>query len=134
MSRSINHVTLVGRMGNDPVMRQTSNGTSVASFRLATDRYRPGRDPVTDWHNVVCWGKTAEAVTQYMHKGDEVSLVGRLSTNVYEDRDGNRRERSEVHVNEISFHNRQVVVPQNEEAFLDENGYHEEMSEDDDPG
>ena len=83
MARTINHVTLLGRVGADPELRSTKNGTAVVQLRLATDRYSKsnGGQPETDWHTVVCWGKTAEAVARYVAKGAaSTSAVGCSST------------------------------------------------------
>ena len=70
MSRTINKVELLGRIGTDPEMQYTPGGTAVTKLRLATDRYRKDADNETDWHNIVCWSNTAEAVNQYVAKGD----------------------------------------------------------------
>ena len=69
MSRIINRVTLLGRVGTDPEMQYTPNGTAVTKLRLATDRNRSNGDTETDWHSVVCWDKLAEAVNSYVAKG-----------------------------------------------------------------
>ena len=61
MARTINKVELWGRVGTNPEMRYTPNGTAVAQLRLATDRYRKDGEDATDWHNIVVWGKSAEA-------------------------------------------------------------------------
>ena len=61
MARTINKVELLGRVGTDPEMRYTPNGTAVTNLRLATDRYRRDGEDATDWHTVIVWGKTAEA-------------------------------------------------------------------------
>ena len=62
MSRTINRIELLGRVGTDPELRKTQNGTAVVQLRLATDRRNGNEDPQTDWHTVVCWDKQAEAV------------------------------------------------------------------------
>ena len=69
MSRTINKVELLGRVGTDPEMQYTPGGTAVTKLRLATDRYRKDAENETDWHDVVCWSNTAEAVNQYVGKG-----------------------------------------------------------------
>ena len=61
MARTINKVELLGRVGTDPEMRYTPNGTAVTQLRLATDRRRSNGDTETDWHQIVIWSKTAEA-------------------------------------------------------------------------
>ena len=72
MSRTINKVELLGRVGTDPEMQYTPGGTAVTKLRLATDRYRKEGEDAIDWHNIVCWSNTAEAVNQYVAKGDRI--------------------------------------------------------------
>ncbi len=103
MARTINKVELLGRVGTDPEMTYTPNGAAVAKLRLATDRYRRDGENGTDWHNVVCWSKTAEAVNRYVGKGDRVYIAGRLVQNSWEGEDGRRRHRTEVHASEVVF-------------------------------
>ena len=97
MSRTINKVELLGRVGTDPEMQYTPGGTAVTKLRLATDRYRKEGEDATDWHNIVCWSNTAEAVNQYVAKGDRIYVAGRLVQNSWEGDDGQRRHRTEVH-------------------------------------
>ena len=78
MSRTINKVELLGRVGVDPEMQYTAGGTTVTKLRLATDRYRKEGEDATDWHNIVVWSNTAEAVNQYVAKGDRIYVAGRL--------------------------------------------------------
>ena len=91
MSRTINKVELLGRVGVDPEMQYTPGGTAVTKLRLATDRYRKDAEPETDWHNIVVWSATAEAVNQYVAKGDRIYVAGRLVQNSWEGDDGQRR-------------------------------------------
>ena len=69
MTRTINRVELLGRVGTDPEMKYTPGGTAVTRLRLATDRYRKNAEDATDWHTVVVWGKQGEAVNTYVGKG-----------------------------------------------------------------
>ena len=103
MARTINKVELLGRVGTEPEMRYTPNGTAVTQLRLATDRRRQDGETEADWHSVVCWDRTAEAVNQYVGKGDRVYVAGRLVQNSWEGDDGQRRYRTEVHAAEIVF-------------------------------
>ena len=103
MARTINKVELLGRVGTEPEMSYTPGGTAVTKLRLATDRYRKEGDDETDWHNIVCWGNTAEAVNEYVGKGQRVYVAGRLVQNSWESEDGQRRHRTEVHTSEIVF-------------------------------
>ena len=103
MARTINHVTLLGRVGNVPELRQTNGGTAVVQLRLATDRRSQNNEPQTDWHTVVCWTKTAEAVAQYVQKGDRVHVSGSLRQRSWQTDSGERRSRVEVYANEVIF-------------------------------
>ena len=104
MARTINHVTLLGRVGADPELRSTRSGTAVVQLRLATDRYSKSNEATeTDWHSVVCWGKTAEAVARFVGKGDRVHVAGRLQQHSWQTESGERRSKVEVHANEVIF-------------------------------
>ena len=103
MSRTINRVELLGRVGIDPEMTYTPNDTAVTRLRLATDRYRKNAEDDTDWHTVVVWGKTAEAVNRYVNKGQRVYVAGRLVQNCWDGDDGRRRYSTEVHAQEVVF-------------------------------
>ncbi len=104
MARSINRVTLLGRVGADPELRSTKSGTAVVELRLATDRYSKSNESTeTDWHSVVVWGKTAEAVAHYVRKGDRVHVTGRLQQHSWQTDSGERRSRTEIHANEVIF-------------------------------
>ena len=103
MARTINRVEILGRVGTDPEMRYTPNGTAVTKLRLATDRYRRDAEDDTDWHDVVVWGATAAAVNEYVGKGQRVYVAGRLVQNSWQAEDGQRRHRTEVHASEVVF-------------------------------
>ena len=103
MSRTINRVELLGRVGTDPEMRYSQGGTAVTTMRLATDCRRQNGDTEADWHSVVCWGKQAEAVAEYVQKGNRVFVAGSIAQNSYETEDGQRRHRTEVHAQEVVF-------------------------------
>ena len=103
MAKTINKVELLGRVGADPEMRYTASGTAVTQLRLATDRYRRDGEDATDWHTVVVWDKLADAVAQYVEKGQRVYVAGRLVQSSWEGDDGQRRYRTEVHAQEVVF-------------------------------
>ena len=103
MPRTINRVELLGRVGMDPEMRYSQGGTAITRVRLATDRYRQNGETETDWHDVTCWGKLAEAVNTYVGKGDRLYVTGRLAQNTYETDDGQKRHRTEIHAQEVVF-------------------------------
>ena len=97
---SVNKAILVGRLGRDPETRYTSGGQAVANFTLATDesyKDRSGeRQKRTEWHRVVLWGKTAESLSEYLTKGKQIYVEGRLQTRQWDDKDGNKRYTTEI--------------------------------------
>ncbi len=103
----VNKVILIGNLGKDPELRRTTNGTSVASFSLATtERYndRSGaRQERTEWHNIVAWGKLADLANQYLKKGRSAYIEGRITTSSWDDKDGNKRYKTEITANQIQF-------------------------------
>ena len=103
MSRTINRVELLGRVGAEPEMRYTPNGAAVTQLRLATDRHRQNGETETDWHTVTVWNKLAEAVNQYVQKGQRLYVAGRLAQNSYEAKDGTRRYATEIYAAEVVF-------------------------------
>ena len=103
MSRTINRIELLGRVGTEPELKYSQNGTAICQLRLATDRRRQNGETDADWHSVVCWGKQAEAVAEYVKKGNRIFVAGSLAQNSYETQDGQRRQRSEVHAQEVIF-------------------------------
>ena len=103
MSRTINRVELLGRVGTDPETRHSQGGTAVTTLRLATDRRRQNGETEADWHSVVCWGKQAEAVAEYVKKGNRLFVAGSLAQNTFEREDGQRVYRTEVHAQEVVF-------------------------------
>ena len=101
---TLNKVLLIGRLGQDPEMRTTQSGQSVASFSIATNeswRNKEGEQQErTDWHNCVAFGATAEKyIGPYVKKGTLVSIEGTLQTRSWEDKDGNKRYTTEVVAN-----------------------------------
>ena len=100
MAEGLNRVMLLGNLGADPELRMTSGGQAVLKLRLATtenyiDKNRQ-RQERTEWHNVVIWGKRAEALSKILSKGARIFVEGGLRTSNYEDRDGNKKYRTEV--------------------------------------
>jgi single-strand DNA-binding protein len=100
-----NKVQLIGVLGGNPEVKQTETGRKMATFSLATsESYRNTKGEKiieTQWHSLVAWGKIAEIVERYLRKGSEIAVEGKLITRSYTDKDGNRRHRTEVHVNEL---------------------------------
>jgi single-strand DNA-binding protein len=104
-TRGINKVILVGNLGADPEIRYTTSGTAVANLRLATtETYTDKngeRTEKTEWHRVVLWGKTAETASQYLTKGKQVYVEGRLQTRDWQDKDGTKRFSTEIHASNM---------------------------------
>ena len=100
-----NHVQLIGHLGEDPTVTNLESGRKVARFRLATNEYYKDangvKQPDTNWHTVVAWGKTAEIVERYTAKGKEIGVTGKLKTRTYTTDDGNQRYVTEVEASEI---------------------------------
>ncbi|NLP03808.1 MAG: single-stranded DNA-binding protein [Fibrobacter sp.] len=103
----VNKAILIGHLGKDPDVRSTAGGQPVATFSLATsERFtdRNGqRQDRTEWHTVVAWGKLAELVGQYLKKGRSVYVEGRITTRSWDDRDGNKRYKTEIVATQIQF-------------------------------
>lgn len=101
MARGVNKVILIGNLGKDPEIRYTQSGTAVANFTLATTESWGGKDgqerqEKTEWHNIVAWARLAEICNQYLSKGRQVYIEGRIQTRKWEDRDGNTRYTTEI--------------------------------------
>ena len=96
----VNRVTLVGRLGRDPEMRHTTSGTAVTNFSVATNEKWKNQNGEpqerTEWHKVVTWSKLAEISNQYLSKGQLVFIEGRIQTREWDDRDGNKRQTTEI--------------------------------------
>ena len=105
MAEGLNRVMLLGNLGADPELRFTQGGQAVLCIRLATTESYLDRDKVrkerTDWHSVTLWGKRGEALSKILSKGSQLFVEGRLQTSSYEDRDGNKRYKTEVIANNV---------------------------------
>lgn len=100
MSRGLNKVMIIGNLGRDPEMRFTPSGKPVTSFSVAVSRTWSSPDgerhEETEWFNVVAWGKLAETCKQYLLKGQQVYVEGRLQTRRWEDQEGRKHSSVEV--------------------------------------
>lgn len=105
MSTLRNKVQLIGHVGTEPEIVNLESGKKLAKFSIATnEHYKNAKgEKVTDtqWHNIVAWGKTAELVENYVPKGKEVGIEGKLTSRSYEDKEGNKRYVTEVVCNEL---------------------------------
>jgi single-strand DNA-binding protein len=102
---SVNKAILVGNLGNAAELRYTKSGTAVCTVRMATtERYNDkegNKKEATEWHSVVIWGKTAEALQQYLTKGKQIYVEGRLQTRKWTDKDGKDRYSTEVRADRV---------------------------------
>lgn len=100
-----NKVQLIGNLGSTPEIRTIESGKKMARFSIATsETYRNSKgEKVTEtqWHNLIAWGKLAEIAEQFLTKGSEVALEGKLINRSYTDKEGNKKYITEVQVNEI---------------------------------
>lgn len=99
---SFNKIIIVGYLGRDPEMRYTPQGTAVCNFSVATTE-KKGDDEITTWFRVQVWGKQAENVNQYLSKGSQVYVDGRLKQDEYTDKEGNKRTTLEVNASDVRF-------------------------------
>ncbi len=104
---SVNKVILVGRLGQNPEVRYTPSGAAVANFSIATsetwvDKSGQKQDK-TEWHRIVVWGKTAENCSQYLTKGRQVYVEGRLQTRQWQDKDGQTKSTTEIQAQTVQF-------------------------------
>ncbi|MGK5082950.1 single-stranded DNA-binding protein [Bdellovibrionota bacterium FG-1] len=119
--KDVNKILLIGRLGANPVQRETKNGLAVVHFPLATSRRvaEQGSDAQavekeeTQWHRVVVWGKQAEACHQYLEKGQAVFVEGMVRTRKYTAKSGEARFVFEVHADHVSFLGRKRSTPAN---------------------
>jgi len=104
---TVNKVILVGRLGRDPEIRTTASGNSVGNLRIATTERRKDRDgnwnDHTEWHTLVCFGKTAETAGRFLKKGRQIYVEGRLQTRKWQDKEGRDRYSTEVVCNVLRF-------------------------------
>ena len=115
----INKVILIGRLTKDPETRVLTSGSTVSTFNLAVERTFKSRDgeKETDFIPIVAWGKTAELCGQYLSKGRQTAVAGRIQTRSYEAKDGTKKYVTEVVAEEISF-----LTPKKEQnQYVDDN-------------
>ncbi len=102
---SLNKVILIGNLGRDPEVRYTSNGQAVANFTIATNEAwtnkQGQREERTEWHRIVAWGALGERAGEYLRKGKQVYVEGRLQTRKWTDRDGNERYTTEINAQQL---------------------------------
>jgi len=105
---SVNKVILVGNLGRDAELRYTPGGAPVATLNLATtevwnDKASGQKQEKTEWHRVVLWGKSAESLSEYLTKGKQIYVEGRLQTRKWQDKDGNDKYTTEIRADRITL-------------------------------
>lgn len=108
MARGLNKVMLIGNLGADPEVRYTAGGAAVANVRLATadswrDKDSGETQERTEWHRVVFFGRLAEIVEQYVKKGSQIYIEGRIQTRKWQDKDGNEKFSTEIVASEMQM-------------------------------
>ena len=108
MAKGVNKVFLLGNVGKDPEIRSTAGGMTVASFSLATaDRAKDAQGnwaDKTEWHNLVCFQRTAEVVRDYVKKGTQIFIEGKIQTRSWDDKtSGEKKYKTEILVNELTL-------------------------------
>ena len=120
---SLNKIILIGNVGSDPEMRYTPSGKPVTSFRMATNRRYVGPDgeqkEETDWFRITAWGKQAESCNQFLSKGKQVYVEGRLHARTWEGQDGQIRTSLEVTANRVLFLDRRTLATLPEEGEIE---------------
>ncbi len=104
----INKVILIGRLGQDPEVRYTPDGTAVANFSIATseewkDKNSGEKKERTEWHKIVAWRRLGEICGEYLSKGRQVYIEGRIQTRSWDDKDGNKRYTTEIIATDVQF-------------------------------
>ena len=113
---NINNVSLVGRLVRDPELRKTKNNQSVCSFTIACNRdFKPQNGPEADFIGCIAWNQSAEFLTKYTHKGDEVGVKGRIQTRSYDDQSGKKVYVTEVLVEHLCIDTSRAVGAKKEE-------------------
>ncbi len=105
MNNLRNKVQLIGHLGATPVIKEFNSGKKLATISLATKEtfYNKEGERVTDtqWHNLICWNKTAEIAEKYLDKGNEIAIEGKLTYESWEDEHGNKKYATKIVVNEL---------------------------------
>lgn len=120
MSKGINKVILIGKIGQDPEVKTTSVGSTLSTVSLATtekwkDKTTGDLREFTEWHRVIFWGRQAEVVGQYLKKGSAIYVEGSLRTRKWQDNDGNDRYTTEIHARDMQMLGGQKREPKRSE-------------------
>ena len=145
MAKGLNKAEIIGRLGQDPDIRYTQSGTAVANISMATNHsVKQDGDWVeaTEWHRIVVWGKLAEACAEYLSKGSQAYISGRLQTRSWEDKDGVKRWATEIVAQDVIFldskgqgqkSDRPPAPPQEKSEASNQAGGYDASEEDDIP-
>jgi single-strand DNA-binding protein len=135
MSRGLNKVMIIGHLGRDPEMRYTPSGRPVTTFSMAVSRtwntVDGERHSETEWFNIVAWGNLAEICKQYLYKGQQVYIEGRLQTRHWEDKEGQKRTSVEVVANEMMMLGERRDKNETEESQSNESNQADQESDED---
>jgi single-strand DNA-binding protein len=117
----VNKVILIGRLGKDPEIRYTPGGTAVANFTMATSEQWTNKDgqkqEKTEWHRIEAWKRLGEICGEYLRKGSQVYIEGRLQTDTWEDRDGKKRYTTKIVASAM-----QMLGPASKEGRMESSG------------
>ncbi len=133
MSRGLNKVMIIGHLGKDPEMRYTPSGRPVTTFTVAVSRSWNSADgerhSETEWFNIVAWGNLAEICKQYLNKGQQVYVEGRLQTRHWDDKEGQKHTSVEIVANEMMMLGERREANHSEEQSISAEG--EQAAEED---
>ena len=135
MARGVNKVIIVGNLGADPDAKSMPSGNMVANFSVATteswnDRDTGERQEKTEWHRVVFFGRIAEIADQYLKKGSQVYVEGKLQTRKWEDRDGNERRTTEIVGSQLEMLGDRMSSGSNQSNNMDQSTSKSKFSDD----
>lgn len=125
--RGVNKVILIGRLGTDPEMKYTNTGTPVCNLNIATSETWLDKDGQkkdrTEWHRIVVWSKLAQVCGEYLKKGRQVYVEGRLQTRSWQDKSGNKRYTTEIIANSVQFLGSQDRKESSKEDLLEDSSF-----------
>jgi len=102
----LNKVQLIGNLGSDPEVKYTTSGTAVVNFSIATtERWTKDgeKNEKTEWHRIVAWKRLAEICGEYLHKGSQVYVEGKLQTRTWDDQEGNKKYMTEIVIHQMQM-------------------------------
>lgn len=124
MSGTVNRTILIGRLGQDPIIRETQTGSKIATFSIATDdsyKNKEGiKQEITDWHNIVS-SRSVEFVEKYIKKGSKVYIEGKLKTRKWEDKQGITKYTTSIHANKVEALDKKEEGDNPDKSFVGNN-------------